>query len=88
MSATAKHRTPLAKSRQRLRGERPDLLVDIDPEPLGRRRPGAGRADRVSDATAGGAWVPRLFRVLWLIPSLSSPRAVQTGEDEHLPHPA
>jgi hypothetical protein len=86
MGTIAKHRTPLAKSRQRLQAWPLDFLFDIDRKPLGRLRPGSGKADRASETQAGAVWAHRLLRALWLAPSLSSPRAAHAREDEHLPH--
>jgi hypothetical protein len=86
MGTIAKHRTPLAKSRQRLQAGPPDFLFDTDRESLGRLRPGSGRADRVSEAKSDGVWALRLLRALWLALHHSPPRASHAREDGHLPH--
>jgi hypothetical protein len=88
MSTTAKHRTPLARSRQRLRGEPPISLVDLDSAPVARVRLASASAGRVNEPTAGWVWASRLLRAWWVAPDASSPRASGAREDEHLPHPA
>jgi hypothetical protein len=88
MSTIAKHRTPLARSRQRLRGEPPISLVDLDSGPVARVRVASASAGRVNEPTAGRVWALRLLRALWIVSGASSPRASGAREDEHLPHPA
>jgi hypothetical protein len=86
MSTTAKHRTPLARSRRRLRGEPPISLVDFDSAPVARARLASARAGRVNEPTAGWVWALRLLRAWWIAPGASSPPASGAREDEHLPH--
>ena len=86
MGTIAKHRTPLAKSRQRLRGGPPISLVDLDSAPVARVRLARARAGRVNEPTAGWMWALRFLRALWVAPGASSPRASRAGDDEHLPH--
>jgi hypothetical protein len=88
MGTIAKHRTPLAKSRQRLRGGPPISLVDFDGAAVARARLASASAGRVNEPMAGWAWVLRLLRALWVALGTSSPRASGAREDEHLPHPA
>jgi hypothetical protein len=88
MSTIAKHRTPLARSRQRLRGELPISLVDLDSAAVARARLAPARTGRVNEPTAGWMWALRLLRAWWIAPGASSPRASGAPEDEHLPHPA
>jgi hypothetical protein len=88
MSTIAKHRTPLARSRQRLRGEPPISLVDLDSAPVARVRLASASADRVNEPMAGWMWASRLLRAWWSARDASSPRASGARQDEHLPHPA
>jgi len=88
MGTIAKHRTPLARSRQRLRGEPPISLVDLDSGPVARGRLASASAGRVTEPAAGWVWAVRLLRALWGAPGASSPHAARAPDDEHLPHPA
>ncbi|HEX4554810.1 MAG TPA: hypothetical protein VH249_12535 [Xanthobacteraceae bacterium] len=88
MSTIAKHRTPLARSRQRLRGGPPVSLADLDRASVVRIRLASASPDRVKEPTAGWMWAMRLLRAWWIAPDASSPRASGAREDEHLPHPA
>jgi len=88
MTMIAKHRTPLARSRQRLRGEPPISPVDLDSAPVPRVRVASAKAGRVNEPTAGWVRALRLLRALWVISGASAPRASAAREDEHLPNPA
>jgi hypothetical protein len=86
MGTIAKHRTPLARSRQRLHVGPPTSPLDRDCAPVGPVYARLGREEPPDPSTAG--WALRLLRALWLAPGLSPRRASRAREDEHLPHPA
>ena len=85
MSAVAKHRTPLARSRRRLQAGPPTSPFNLDYVPVGAVPARLGREDHPNPSTAG--WALRLLRALWLAPG-AAPHASHAPDDEHLPHPA
>ena len=85
MGTIAKHRTPLAKSRQRLQIGPPPSPFNPDCAPVGPVRARLGREDRPNPSTTG--WALRLLSALWLAAG-ASPHPSHAPDDEHLPHPA